>query len=146
MTSTATTNGLMTIGQVARAVGVPSSTLRYYERQGLLEPTGRSRAGYRFYDERALERLQFIRGAQAMGFTLDNVRTLLGVSSDRTGDRQASVQAVVERRMADVDQKLKDLRRVRAALGRALDRCRRSTGECAVLKELGLGKNRRRTT
>ncbi len=80
-----------------------------------------------------------------MGFTLEDVRTVLGVSSERYGDCQANVQAVVERRMANVDQKLKDLRRVRAALGRALDRCRHSTGECAVLKELGLGKNRRRT-
>ena len=136
----------MTIGQAARMASLPSSTLRYYERQGLLEPTGRSRAGYRFYDERALERLEFIRGAQVMGFTLEDIRTLLGVSSEQSADRKANVRAVVERRMSSVDRKLKDLRRVRAALGRALEKCRGSTGECAVLKELGAGKNQRRTT
>ena len=71
------TNGFMTIGQVAGAVGVPISTLRFYERQGLMHWTQRSDAGYRLYDPAAVERLRFIRGGQAVGFTLEDIRTLL---------------------------------------------------------------------
>ena len=58
--------GRLTIGEVARAAGVATTTLRYYEREGLLAPTERSRAGYRLYDDGAVERLAFIRAAQAV--------------------------------------------------------------------------------
>ena len=68
---------LLTIGQVARATGVAATTLRYYEREGILTPTVRNGAGYRLYDAQAVERLQFLRSAQAVGFTLDDIRTLL---------------------------------------------------------------------
>jgi hypothetical protein len=64
---------LMSIGQVAKATGVATTALRYYEREGVLTPTLRSRAGYRLYSRRALEQLEFIRAAQAVGFTFDDV-------------------------------------------------------------------------
>lgn len=67
---------LFTIGQAAQAVGVPATTLRYYEREGVLGPAVRSRAGYRLYDTAAVERLEFVRSAQAVGFTLDDIRVL----------------------------------------------------------------------
>lgn len=121
-----------------------ASTLRYYEREGLVRPTERSDAGYRLYDGDAVERLQFIRAAQAVGFTLDDIRALLELDSGDTRTCQAEVQPLIERRMAEIDRKVKDLKRVRAALGRALDRCRRSNGECAVLKELSPVRNKRR--
>jgi DNA-binding transcriptional MerR regulator len=73
-------NGLMklqTIGQLARRVGVRTSTLRYYEEEGLLTPTGRSEAGYRLYDEQAEQTLHFIQRAQRLGFSLADIRTLL---------------------------------------------------------------------
>ena len=76
MTTGEQTDQLMTIGQVARTAGVATPTLRYYEQEGLLSPTTRSRAGYRLYDEQAVEQLRFIRSAQAVGFTLDDIRTL----------------------------------------------------------------------
>lgn len=137
------TNGLLTIGQAAEAAGVAATTLRYYEREGLLRPALRSQARYRLYDADAVERLRFIRAAQAVGFTLDDIRLLLELESDDGNYCRSEVQKLMERRLADVKQKMKDLKRVQAVLGRALDRCRRSQGECPVLKELSPAKSGR---
>lgn len=128
--------GLLTVGQAAHAAGVAATTLRYYEREGILAPTIRNGAGYRLYDARAVERLRFIRSAQAVGFNLDDIRTLLQLDEHKRMFCQADVQRLLEQRLAEVDKKMEELKRVRKALGRALDRCRGSNGECAVLKEL----------
>ncbi len=145
MTTKAQANQMMTIGQVAQATGVTTPTLRYYEEEGILSPTTRSRAGYRLYDAQAIEQLRFIRSAQAVGFTLDDIRTLLNLDATSAKSCQAEVQGLLKQRLAEVNEKMKDLTRVQAALGRALDRCRSSSGECVVLNELSLRKNRRRT-
>lgn len=130
----------MKIGQLAEIAGIPATTLRYYEREGILAPTARNGAGYRFYDKEAVDRLRFVRSAQAVGFTLDDVRSLLRFEEESGSRCQSEVRQLLERRMSDVDEKMKELKRVRAALGRALDRCHRSKGECGVLKELGPAK------
>ena len=67
----------LTIGQIAKAAGVPTSTVRYYERAGLLRPTSRTAANYRVYSAGDLERLRFIRAAQATGFQLEDVKKQL---------------------------------------------------------------------
>lgn len=67
----------MTIGQLAKRVGLRTSALRYYEEQGLLEPTARTEAGYRLYGAEAEQTLRFIQRAQRLGFSLDDIRTLL---------------------------------------------------------------------
>lgn len=132
---------LMSIGQVAEAVGVATTALRYYEREGILPPTNRSKAGYRLYDETAVRRLRFIRSAQAVGFTLDDIRSLLQVDG-RSSCKE--VQGLIERRLAEVEAKMADLKRVRAALTDALARCRRSGKGCPVLADLRSSRARRR--
>jgi len=134
------TNGLHTIGQAARAAGVAATTLRYYEREGLLRPSLRSHARYRLYDADAVERLRFIRAAQAVGFTLDDIRLLLNLDADDPRVCRSEVQRLLERRLADVKQKMKDLKRIQAVLGRSLDRCRTSQGACPVLNDLSPAK------
>ncbi len=138
-----TNRALMTIGEAAKAAGLAATTLRYYEREGLVKPTSRSAAGYRLYEADVAERLQFIRSAKAVGFSLEDIRLLLELQTDNRKSRQSKVQTVLEARLKEVDQKLKDLKRVRAALGNALDRCRSSSGECAVLKDLTPRKRKR---
>lgn len=139
-------NHLMFIGGAAKAVGVAASALRYYEKEGLVAPSTHSRAGYRMYDARDLDRLWFIRSAQAVGFTLDDIRTLLELDPNDPNACQGEVRQLVEQRLAELDEKLKNLKRVRATLGRALDRCLRTSGECPVLKEMSpnIRKRRRR--
>ena len=137
---------LMTIGRAAKAAGLAATTLRFYEREGLLTPTARSRAGHRLYDADVAERLRFIRSAQGIGFTLKDIRVLLELQTDDRKARQGKVQRLLAARLEDVTERMKDLKRVRAALGNALDRCRSSSGECAVLKDLtsSKGKGKRR--
>ncbi len=144
MTTKAQTDQLMTIGEVARMAGVATPTLRYYEQEGLLSPTTRSRAGYRLYDAQAIEQLRFIRSAQAVGFTLDDIRTLGRLEGESGKSCKAEVRRLLELRLAEINQKMKDLKRVQQALGQALDRCRRSNGECEVLKEIRPARKRRR--
>ncbi len=68
---------LFTIGELAKSAKVPTSTVRYYEREGILKPSGRSASNYRLYSQEDLYRLRFIRSAQATGFTLADVTVLL---------------------------------------------------------------------
>lgn len=135
---------LTTIGQFAKLVGVPTTTLRYYEREEILCPTVRNGAGYRLYDTEALGRLQFVRSAQAVGFTLDDIRKRAQLDPHDKNCCQADVQRLLEARLAELDERMKELKRVRETLGRALDRCRRSTGECPVLNDLNPRKKQRR--
>jgi len=122
----------MTIGELARAGGVPASTVRYYERAGLLCPRGRSPANYRIYAGEELERLRFIRAAQATGFTLADIRELLRPTSCRR------VQERIEGRLAEVRARMAELRHVQRVLRGALELCRghEETGRCAALDSL----------
>ena len=68
----------MKIGELSQRAGLAASAIRYYEEQGLLAPAGRGQNGYREYTDSALERLQAVRGAQALGFTLETIRGFFG--------------------------------------------------------------------
>ena len=124
------------IGELARAAGVPSSTLRYYERSGLLTPAGRTGGNYRYYTGASLERLRFIRTCQEAGFPLRDVGALLALR--RGTDPRSEVRELVRHRLAEIDARLHGLRRVSRHLRAALARCEASRvgGECAVLEEL----------
>lgn len=126
-------NELATIGRIAEAVGVATSTLRYYEREGLLAPVGRSPAGYRLYEASAIDRLRFIRSAQSVGFSLEDIKALLALDT-RTSCQQ--VQVLIEARLADVSQRIADLKSVQRTLNSTLNRCRKSRKGCPILSEL----------
>jgi DNA-binding transcriptional MerR regulator len=126
----------MTIGAVARAVSVPATTLRYYEREGILAPSNRSPAGYRLYDNEAIERIRFLKAAQSAGFALADIRTLLTDSAGREPVCRTTVQKLVSARLAEVQGRIKDLKRVEELLRRSLSRCRRLKKGCPLLTEL----------
>ena len=111
-----------TIGKLARAANVPISTLRFYERTKLLTPTARSDGNYRQYDSAALERLRFIRAAQATGFSIEDIRELLSLthSDDPPCD---DVLHLMTNRLAEVRERLKKLRHVERVLSRSLKEC-----------------------
>ena len=121
-----------TIGELARAAGVPSSTIRYYEREGLLRPSSRSPSNYRIYSESELERLRFIRAAQATGFTLDDVTQLLRPAAC------GKVQALIEERLAVVAERMKELRHLQKVLRASLAECHEHevSGRCRVVDQL----------
>ncbi len=128
---------LNTIGELARVSGIPTSTVRYYERIGLVNPEGRSEGNYRLYGEEAVRRLRFIRAAQATGFTLEDVTALLDFRDGATACCK-EVQNLIEQRLADVKQRMEDLRHVQGVLKSSLEKCRRTErpGHCEVLERL----------
>jgi len=113
-----------TISQLAKAAGIPTTTVRYYERIRLVEPVDRSYGNYRLYNGESLDRLKFICAAQATGFSLDDIKALL---SDETGDTPTcgNVQGLIEERLGDVERRLKDLRHIRKVLKNALEQCQK---------------------
>lgn len=106
----------MKISQVAERTGVPASTLRYYERLGLLV-AGRSANGYRDFDESHLERLEFVDAAKRLGLELPEIRRLLELadSGTCTGTKQA-LQPLLAEQIAEVKQQLETLSRLDAQL------------------------------
>lgn len=112
----------MTIGQVAREAGVGVETLRFYEREGLLEQPGRRESGYRQYDPAVVGRLRFIQRAKTLGFTLREIKELLRLHGDEDATR-ADVKRRAEGKIADIEAKIEDLRRMRAALGELVQAC-----------------------
>lgn len=103
---------MVRISELARAAGVGISTVRFYERRGLVTPTARTHGGYRHYDREALRRLKFIRRAQRLGFTLAEVEQILAVS----GGADEDFGDVITEKVAEIEQRLRDLDRVRLAL------------------------------
>ncbi len=126
-----------TIGGLAEAAGVPNSTIRFYERRGLLHPAGRTRGNYRRYNRKGLDRLRFIKTAQATGFSLDDIAVLLelGDGGEVSCDK---VQALIEARLTKLRQRLNELKHVEQVLAQALGECQASqvSKACAVINRL----------
>lgn len=125
------------IGAVAAASGVGVQTLRYYERRGLLTVPHRTVSGYREYSVDAVRRVAFIRRAQLMGFTLDEIRALLALRV-REHRRCEPVKESAEVARQRVRERLADLRRMDEVLGRLIRACEEHavTDECPILAAL----------
>lgn len=110
------------IGELAARSGLKPQTIRYYERLGILSRPVRTAAGYRRYDERALEELELVKAARSLGFSLNEIKGILGVV--RAGPARCSpVLEVARRRLAKLDDVLASLKQTRTALAAAIDRC-----------------------
>lgn len=127
----------MTISLLAKQAGIPSSTIRYYERIGLVEPENRSQGNYRLYGQESLLKVKFIRAAQTIGFTLGDVKALLSDDAGRT-PKCGNVQTLIEERLDDIQSRLRDLRHVRRVLTAALQKCRQQKKSdcCHVVESL----------
>lgn len=119
----------LTVSALAKRVGVRPDTVRYYERAGLLPAPARTPGGYRLYDERAVERLRFIRGAQRVGLRLRDIAELLQIA-DRGSCPCGHSEDLVRRRLAELDAEIARLTETRRQLS-ALSDC--STGACGAL-------------
>lgn len=127
----------MTIGQVARQAGVGVETVRFYERQGLLNEPPRRESGYRQYEEDVVARLRFIKRAKELGFSLKEIKELLALRVDPTTTcREVKEQA--EAKIADIEGKIASLLRMKKALVKLTAVCRGQgpTSECPILEAL----------
>lgn len=112
----------MKIGELAKRSGVGIDSIRFYERERLLPPAQRLASGYRIYDEGDLQRLQFVRRAKALGFTLSEIVELLALSR-HANDDMAAMKAAAQQKLVDIDAKLADLARIRDGLSTLVDAC-----------------------
>jgi MerR family copper efflux transcriptional regulator len=120
----------MNIGRLAKLARVNIDTIRYYERQNVLPAAARSMAGYRQYSEADLDRLRFILRSKDLGFTLAEIRDLLSLTQDRSSDMHG-VKRKAEERLAQVERKIAELRRVRRGLRKLIEVCP-GKGELAI--------------
>lgn len=131
----------LTIGQLAKNAGVHIETIRYYERYHILSPTSRLPSGYRLYNREAQVRLRFIKNAQALGFTLQEIRDLLNLRV-RSAVRCGDVQKKAEAKLKHVEDKVRNLQSLAAGLRRLIRTCRaqRPTAHCPILASLEDGQ------
>lgn len=108
------------IGEVSRLSGIGIEALRFYEKSGLLDRPGRTYSGYRLYDESVLERLAFVKKAQLLGFTLDEIKQL--IEHKRKGENPcAEVREIVKTRLKELNEKIEQMLHYREELTAALD-------------------------
>lgn len=115
------------IGEVAKLSGVGIEALRFYEKSGLLGRPGRTQSGYRLYDAAVLQRLDFIKRSQMLGFSLDEIKRII---ADKEAGRSPcrEVREIMRRRLDELDERLKEMARHRTELGEAFKKWE-ETGE-----------------
>jgi DNA-binding transcriptional MerR regulator len=129
-------SGVLTIGDLSKATGTKVETIRYYERIGLLAVPDRTSGNYRAYGAKDLGRLSFIRRARELGFGLEQVRELLGLSDQKQRSCEA-VDVIARDHLADVDRKLADLKALRRELDSIIRQCGCGTiAECRIIEAL----------
>jgi Cu(I)-responsive transcriptional regulator len=126
----------MKIGQAAARAGVNIQTLRYYERRGLLPRQPRRESGYREMADDAVRIVRFVKRAQALGFSLDEIEDLLRLRRDRGSDRRR-VRAVAATRLRHVDHKIAQLKAMRDALAHLIHSCEHGGAvHCPIIEAL----------
>jgi MerR family copper efflux transcriptional regulator len=125
----------MNISQAAAATGLPAKTIRYYEDIGLIRPT-RSANGYRTFDETNVHQLNFLARARALGFSIDNCRSLLTLCQDH--DRaSADVRRIAAAHLAEIETKIKDLSAMQDTLKDLVRTCEGDNRpDCPILNSL----------
>ncbi|CEE90009.1 Zn(II)-responsive transcriptional regulator, regulates Zn export (MerR family) [Xenorhabdus nematophila str. Anatoliense] len=130
------------IGQLAKLASVTPDTIRFYEKQGLMEHEERTEGGYRLYQEQDLQRLRFIRYAKQLGFTLEAIVELLSIRVDPEYHTCQESKLIVDSRLKEIEEKLLEMQRMRDSLKMLSDACCGSTHistYCSILEILEEG-------
>ena len=126
---------MLNIGDAAKAAGLPTKTVRYYADEKLVLPSGRSDGGYRLYGEMEVGKLVFVRRARAFGFSIDECRELLSLYEDKNRP-SAEVKRIAQKRLAEIEGKLRDLQKLHDELSHLVEACRGDhRPDCPILKD-----------
>ncbi len=129
----------LTVGQVAREAGVNLQTIHYYERRALLPEAARSDSNYRLYPEEAVRRTRFIKRAQRVGFTLEEIRELISLRAESV-DQCGRIQQAARVKLDEIDEKIRELRSISSKLRRLISRCEAAAtspdSECPIVAAL----------
>ncbi len=133
------------IGELARLADVTPDTIRYYEKQQMMEHEVRTEGGFRLYSETDLQRLKFIRYAKQLGFTLETIRELLSIRIDPEHHTCQQSKGIVQSRLKEVESKISELEYMRKSLQRLNDACcgsAHSSVYCSILEALEQGASK----
>ena len=134
----------MNIGDVADLSGLPAKTIRYYEDIGLVEPL-RSANGYRSFRQSDVHKLAFLGRARALGFTIEDCRSLLKLYAD-TDRASAEVKQIADEHLDRIDRKIAELTEMRATLSHLVDACAGDhRPDCPILADLAMEEDKTRT-
>jgi Cu(I)-responsive transcriptional regulator len=126
----------MTIGEVSTKSGVPAKTIRYYEETGLISPAGRQANLYRSYDEHDVAMLRFIGSARRLGFSIEDLKSLIALYRDRTRSAR-DVKNLAEQHLVHVEQKIRELQSIRDALAHLIEQCSGDDRpDCPIINDL----------
>lgn len=128
---------LLTVSQLARATEVGADTVRYYERIGIIGEASRTDSGYRKFDGQAADRIRFIKNAQEMGFSLDEIKELMRLADDDAADCSA-VSEFARRKADELEDRIRKMRRFKRELDELVDACSGSNplGSCKILARI----------
>jgi len=128
--------GALTIGEAADASGVSAKMIRHYESIGLIDAARRTEAGYRLYSEQDVHVLRFVHRARALGFSLEQIRTLLSLWQDK-GRASADVRALAREHIAELDRKIAEMQAMRRTLEALAATCHGDArSSCPILDDL----------
>ncbi len=128
----------MNIGDIAQRTGLPAKTIRYYEEIGLVTPR-REANGYRVFDDKDIHRLTFLARARALGFPIEDCRTLLALYKDDTR-ASADVKRIAQDHLAQIEDKILQLQSMRDTLTHLVHECAGDNRpDCPILKDLAKG-------
>lgn len=125
----------LSIRQAGQQTGLSHDTLRYYERIGLLRPVARNTGGQRRYRAADIARLRFVKRAQAMDFSLEEIGQLLSLR-EHQGDVRADVRGMAERKLAAIKQRIESLNRLHDELSDLIGECRASKDDCPIIARM----------
>lgn len=132
------------IGEIAKLADVTPDTIRYYEKQQMMEHEIRTEGGFRLYTDKDLQRLKFIRHTRQLGFTLESIRELLSIRIDPEHHTCQESKSIVQARLSEVEARIEELQTMRLSLQRLNDACcgtAHSSVYCSILETLEQGAN-----
>ncbi len=128
------------IGELAKRCGVSTDTLRFYEKNELIKPAGRSESGYRLYNDENQKQVRFILKAKELGLSLDEIKDLLEIQLEATEHSCAEVKAITTAKLALINEKINELSKIRRALKKINDACcghlNEDASHCSILAAL----------
>ena len=130
------------IGEIAKLADVTPDTIRYYEKQQMMEHGGRTEGGFRLYTDHDLKRLKFIRHARQLGFTLESIRELLSIRVDPEHHTCQESKSIVQARLSEVEARIEEMQAMRRSLQKLNDACcgtAHSSVYCSILEALEQG-------
>lgn len=127
----------LTIGALAKSAAVNTETIRYYQRRGLIATPKKALGGIRRYPTDAAQRIRFIKRAQTLGFTLEEIATLLELND---GTNCASTRLLAEHKLEEIEARIADIESIRDALKNLITACRNKTSQrcCPIIETLGI--------